>query len=142
MLAEGIMKHVIFILFSLLCMSAKTHTFSFPDQCGFLTDDGNKFPASDKEFFEKLQELQCPELSYQTWGRYGKNVEERRFIVYWEWRGGIGNSSVGVCRAAKYSITTIEDPTKAPTIFYTDHECRFEDPHPHTSGHFEENRKK
>ncbi|HXW52881.1 MAG TPA: hypothetical protein VEL47_02120 [Myxococcota bacterium] len=73
----------------------------FPPECIIGCGDGGKFPALDQAYFEKLSELNCPDLRYKLPGYYSTDVEERRFIVYWDWRGGTAGSSIGVCEQSR-----------------------------------------
>lgn len=97
---------------------------SFSGECLIDYSDGGKFPSSDQGFFEKLGELKCPSLSYKLPGYYSTNVEEIRFIVYWEWRGGIAGSCVGVCVQSRRASSSPEIPSQ--------YKCYFPDPNQNT----------
>lgn len=97
----------------------------FSGECLIDYSDGEKFPSSDQGFFEKLGELKCPGLQYRLPGYYSTNVEEIRFIVYWEWRGGIAGSSVGVCEQSRRASLSPEIPSQ--------YKCYFPDPNQNTS---------
>lgn len=105
----------------------------FFGECLIDYSDGGKFPSSDQGFFEKLSELKCPSLRYRLPGYYSTNVEEVRFIVYWEWRGGISGSSVGVCEKSRRTSLRPEIPSQ--------YKCYFPDPNQNTDT-FDKDRRK
>jgi hypothetical protein len=92
---------IITVLFSLSALFLGAETISFPNTCQFSTGDGGRFPSSDKEFFEKLQSFNCPEVSYSMPGYRYVSIEDRWFIITWDWRGGVAGSVLGICRRSK-----------------------------------------
>lgn len=111
---------LMFLLWSLLASTANSRMalntaphqisvpISFPSHCMFYDDTGGDFPASDQGFFERLKNLQCPELSYVLPGYSSTNVSELRFLIYFDIPKGIGASSLGVCQKSEPTISVGE----------------------------------
>jgi hypothetical protein len=93
----------------LLNIGSFADQLNIPTKCRFTKDDFSITPS--EQAFNKLKELECPEVTYTLPGYYSTNVTEYRFIIYHEWRGGIAGSKIGVCSKSTKLLKTMPKPT-------------------------------